>query len=230
VLAFATPPKHRADHERLIGSPSSAHAAMLKAEAEQVSGRVMETASLAPTSIAGGPSGGPRGAKISSAGRGSMTPPASVQGALGSGGQPLDEATRRFMEPRFGHDFSQVRVHRGGTANQSARELNARAYTVGRQIVFGDGQFSARTGEGLRLIAHELTHVVQQADSSPEAPGATAGAAERVVIQRAPLPDADPAISSRRDRWRSTMPSMPQPMRRFRPATNSTGSPTQALR
>ncbi|MEA2165497.1 MAG: hypothetical protein QOK37_3624 [Thermoanaerobaculia bacterium] len=66
------------------------------------------------------------------------------------------------MEPRFGHDFSQVRVHTGTDANQSAEEVNAHAYTVGHDIVFGAGRFAPGTQEGQRLLAHELTHVVQQ--------------------------------------------------------------------
>jgi Domain of unknown function (DUF4157) len=78
------------------------------------------------------------------------------------GGQPLDKTTRAFMEPRFGHDFSQVRVHTDTQATDSARSLNALAYTVGRNIVFGSGQYAPATTTGQRLLAHELTHVVQQ--------------------------------------------------------------------
>lgn len=82
--------------------------------------------------------------------------------ALRGGGQPLSESTRAFFEPRFGTDFSRVRVHSGGAAEQSARDVNALAYTVGRDIVFGAGRFAPGTHEGRRLIAHELTHVVHQ--------------------------------------------------------------------
>jgi len=91
--------------------------------------------------------------------------PASVDCVLASPGRPLDPATRAFMEPRFGHDFSRVRVHSGAAAEQSAREVNAHAYTVGHNIVFGAGKFAPGTDEGRRLFAHELTHVVQQSDS-----------------------------------------------------------------
>jgi uncharacterized membrane protein YgcG len=77
-------------------------------------------------------------------------------------GQPLPDSVRSFMEPRFGQDFSRVRVHSGAVAEQSARDVNAHAYTVGHDIVFGDGQFSPGTHEGQRLLAHESTHVVQQ--------------------------------------------------------------------
>ena len=66
------------------------------------------------------------------------------------------------MEPRFGHDFSQVRVHADDRAAESARAVNALAYTVGRDVVFGRGQYMPGTMEGMRLMAHELTHVIQQ--------------------------------------------------------------------
>lgn len=139
--------------------------------------------------------------------------PDSVWGVLRSSGQPLDADTRRYMEPRFGHDFSQlqtrqvaapvaparftvgdadnvferdadaaaerivrmsaptgatpmdlrhVRVHTDPEAAASARQLNARAYTVGNHVVFDSGEFAPRTSEGRRLLAHELTHVIQQ--------------------------------------------------------------------
>jgi hypothetical protein len=94
----------------------------------------------------------------------SVAPPI-VHDVLNSPGQPLDPATRSFMEPRFGHDFSGVRVHTDGRAATSAREVYANAYTVGHNIVFGAGRFVPRTYEGKRLIAHELTHVVQQSQN-----------------------------------------------------------------
>ena len=88
--------------------------------------------------------------------------PASVDRVLAGPGRPLEPALRQDMEQRFGHDFSRVRVHSGAAAEQSAREVNANAYTVGHNIVFGAGRFAPGTHEGRRLIAHELTHVVQQ--------------------------------------------------------------------
>ena len=88
--------------------------------------------------------------------------PPIVQDALRSPGQALDPATRAVMEPHFGHDFSQVRVHTDSEAADSARAVNARAYTVGRNVVFGAGQYSRGSREGQKLIAHELAHVVQQ--------------------------------------------------------------------
>ena len=66
------------------------------------------------------------------------------------------------MESRFGHDFSQVRVHVDSQAVESAGAVNALAYTVGRDIVFGPGRYAPQTSDGRRLLAHELTHVLQQ--------------------------------------------------------------------
>lgn len=90
------------------------------------------------------------------------TAPPTVHEVLRSPGQPLDAATRAFMEPRFGHDFSQVRVHTDVRATNSARAMNAAAYTVGRDVVFGAGQFMPHSAAGLQLLAHELVHTVQQ--------------------------------------------------------------------
>lgn len=88
--------------------------------------------------------------------------PPIVNQALSSGGQSLDANTRATMEPRFGQDFSQVKVHTDEQAAESAQAVSARAYTVGRDVVFGAGQYAPGTSEGQRLLAHELTHVVQQ--------------------------------------------------------------------
>ncbi|MDP1681563.1 MAG: DUF4157 domain-containing protein [Burkholderiales bacterium] len=90
------------------------------------------------------------------------TAPSSVERILASSGRPLEPVLRQDMEQRIGHDFSGVRVHSGSAAAQSARELNALAYTTGRDIVFDAGKFAPSTNDGRRLLAHELTHVVQQ--------------------------------------------------------------------
>jgi hypothetical protein len=121
---------------------------------------------------------------------------------LQSPGQPLDAGTRAFMEPRFRHDFSRVRVHSDARAAESARAVNALGYTVGRHIVFDAGQFAPGTVAGNWLLAHELTHVVQQRgaddspglvsvlDSSPQESEADAAAA-----QVAAAPDGFPAVA-----------------------------------
>lgn len=88
--------------------------------------------------------------------------PPIVHKVLRSPGQTLDAQTRAFMEPRFGHDFSQVRVHSDAKAAESAQSVNALAYTVGQDVVFGAGQYVPHITRGKQLIAHELTHIVQQ--------------------------------------------------------------------
>lgn len=100
--------------------------------------------------------------KESGAATGAATAPQSVHEAIASSGRPLDPSIRSYMEPRFGHDFGDVRIHTGSRAAESARSVNAFAYTVGRDVVFGDGAYRPETESGRRLIAHELTHVVQQ--------------------------------------------------------------------
>ncbi|MDE2154830.1 MAG: DUF4157 domain-containing protein [Xanthomonadaceae bacterium] len=93
--------------------------------------------------------------------------PTSVQAQLGRAGQPLDTATRAFMEPRFGFDFSAVRVHDTAPAAASAGDVGAAAYTVGRNIVFGAGRYAPSTHAGKEILAHELTHVIQQGGAAP---------------------------------------------------------------
>ncbi|MBC8030165.1 MAG: DUF4157 domain-containing protein [Pyrinomonadaceae bacterium] len=92
--------------------------------------------------------------------------PPVVNEVLRSPGQPLDGATRSFMEPRFGHDFSRVRVHTDARAVESARAVNALAYTVGQSVVFDHGQYRPGAADGKRLLAHELAHVAQGCDGS----------------------------------------------------------------
>ena len=85
--------------------------------------------------------------------------------SLKGGGKPLPESTRSYFEPRFGADFNQVKVHSDSKAADAAKSINARAFTTGRDVVFGSGQYSPGTSTGKKLLAHELTHVVQQGAS-----------------------------------------------------------------
>lgn len=82
--------------------------------------------------------------------------------SLRGGGQPLPESVRTFFEPRFGYDFSGVSIHTDARAAESARAVNAQAFTVGRDVVLGAGEYAPEGSEGRRLLAHELTHMVQQ--------------------------------------------------------------------
>ena len=92
---------------------------------------------------------------------GIVTAPALVQNVLSSPGQPLDTFTRKFFEPRFGHDFGHVRIHTDENAGESAASVNAAAYAVGSDIVFARGLYWPGRATGRMLIAHELAHVVQ---------------------------------------------------------------------
>jgi predicted nucleic acid-binding protein len=109
--------------------------------------------------------------------------PASVHEVLRSPGQPLDEATRAYFEPRFGRDFSGVRIHSDAKAARSVAEVNARAYTVGSHMVLGAGAHGPTSNPGRRLLAHELTHVMQQL------------ARNGMHLQRAPAGGNDPTAS-----------------------------------
>src|SRR5262249_36828701 len=111
--------------------------------------------------------------------------PPIVHDALQSPGQPLDATTRAFVEPRFGRDFSDVRIHSNDVAEQSAHEVDAHAFTVGKDFVFASGRFAPRTPESMHLLSHELAHVIQQSGDAtttlqrqPAAPGRTAETSE----------------------------------------------------
>ncbi len=112
-------------------------------------GRLLGNRQLQAKSL---PAGGPEGIEA----------PPIVGEVLGSPGQPLDARTRAFMEPRFGHDFSRVRIHANSQAAEAARSVHAKGFTVGSQIAFGRGEWSPHSSSGQRLLAHELAHVIQQ--------------------------------------------------------------------
>jgi hypothetical protein len=101
-------------------------------------------------------------------------------------GQPLDPSTRGFMESHFGYDFGKVRVHTDDQAAESARSIHARAYTLDHDVVFDSGAYAPKSSEGKKLLAHELTHVVQQSHAS------TGKQLQRAPDQTAPTTE-DPA-------------------------------------
>ncbi len=109
--------------------------------------------------------------------------------AIRGSGQPLPESVRSFFEPRFGYDFSRVRVHADTRAAESAQAQNARAYTIGSSIVFGAGEYQLATNKGRRLLAHELTHTLQQTSHCPaDRSGASVSVlrrSERLYVARA---------------------------------------------
>jgi hypothetical protein len=108
--------------------------------------------------------------------------PPSVAHVLRGPGDRLDRGVRNFMESRFGEDFGGVRIHTDGAAAASARDVHAQAYTVGRHVVFGAGRYAPATAAGQRLIAHELTHVVQQRSGLRAETAAAANAAEAEAL------------------------------------------------
>jgi hypothetical protein len=129
---------------------------------------------------------------------GVMDAGSAVSHVLATPGQSLDRATNKFFSARFGHDFANVRIHADAEAAESARAVNALAYTVGRDVVFAAGQYAPNTGAGQQLLAHELTHVVQQGGADPRVlassflPSGTVSSVTSVsgLVQREPAESA----------------------------------------
>ncbi|PPD31599.1 MAG: hypothetical protein CTY21_11980, partial [Methylomonas sp.] len=109
-----------------------------------------------------------------SGGNGGLENLTAANEAVNSPWVPLDAATRSALEPYFGHDFSRVRIHAGMKSAESAKAENALAYTSGNHIVFGAGQYAPRSASGMNLLAHELTHVIQQQNGRATAASSTA--------------------------------------------------------
>jgi hypothetical protein len=118
---------------------------------------------------------------------------------LQNSGAPLSNDVRAFMEPRFGHDFSQVRIHNDARAAGVARSINALAFTVGNNIAFDAGQYQPNTEAGQRLLAHELTHVVQQTGGGQALPMPAGEQAQ--ALQRSVRLLTAPTSIQRREMW-----------------------------
>ena len=165
---------------RLPPRPAVAAAdAIHERQAEQVADQIVRTSRPAPG----------RGLSLSPGDTSRRPLPPIVEDVLATPGQPLDPATRAFMEPRFRHDFGRVRVHTGAAAQEAARAVRAYAFTLGEHIVFADGRLVPGTADGRRLLAHELTHVVQH-----DARTATARPGSAVLARQpdpAPVTDFD---------------------------------------
>jgi hypothetical protein len=127
--------------------------------------------------------------------------PGIVDHVLRSSAQPLDPITRTFFEERFGHDFSQVRVHTDSTAARSATAIGAHAYTVGSDIVFNAGRFDPSSQHGRELIAHELTHVVQQRGQPKVVSRDEAAPAAGTTTKRITSADGVRALANRFDAY-----------------------------
>ena len=167
---FSRTPVHAPVSERLqkklkLGTPGDVH----EQEADRVADEVMRMPTPSVQSKIPVGNSGPAmtaAARIQmkatqGGGSGGIAAPSIVHDVLCSPGQPLDAATRAFMEPRFKQDFGHVRVHADAQASRSAATVNAMAYTMGHDIVFGAMQFAPHSAEGRKLLAHELAHVSQ---------------------------------------------------------------------
>lgn len=159
-----------AQQELVVGEAGDA----LEAEADRVADQVMRRpvpeslSRVAPLTISHDRTDAARAKKVTSSigvDRAQDQTLANAQLVLASAGQPLDVAERTFFEQRFGHDFSGVRVHHDGAAATSAKAMGAQAYTVGRDLVFAEGRYSPSSAAGRHLLAHELTHTMQQKDT-----------------------------------------------------------------
>ena len=119
----------------------------------------------------------PKVQRSASAANGPANAPPIVNAVVNGPGEALDAAARGFLEPRFGHSFNDVRVHSDHQAAASAQAVNALAYTVGSHVVFGAGQYAPASDPGRRLLAHELSHVIQQRSAPRDTVQRTAGSA-----------------------------------------------------
>ncbi len=117
---------------------------------------------------------------------------------LRGGGQQLPQPLRAYFEPRFGHDFGGVRLHTGSHAVEAAQKINAKAFTVGNDVAFGAAEYSPETGAGKRLLAHELTHVIQQNGGTPSWLG---GARQGLTIQRQTGTDYGLALAGSQNKY-----------------------------
>ena len=140
-----------------------------------------------------------------------------MHGVVGSGGgTPVDADTRADMESRLGHDFGDVRVHTDQAAHDSARSMNAQAYTVGSSVVFQRDRYDPASADGRLMLAHELTHVVQQRSGPVD--GTDTGGGVRVSdpsdrFERAAVANAERAMA------------LPAPAQRSTDGTGPAGSP-----
>jgi hypothetical protein len=163
--------------------------------------------------------------------------PEIVHSVLRSSGQPLDASARAYMEPRFGQDFSGVRVHTDNRAAESASAVNAYAYTVGQHVVFGSGQYAPSSRAGQRLLAHELTHVVQQGNGNSTLQGKLSIGAVNDVYEREAETSANTVAThaSELGQWNTThhlsqMPMTAQRLQRMvRPNFVSCNPPSPAI-
>jgi len=119
-------------------------------------------------------------------------------------GEHLSAETRTIMEPRFGFDFSSVRIHADRQADTLNRDLSAEAFTVGRDVYFREGRYAPGTYDGRSLLAHELTHVIQQQDDSNfiQCYSLSGFSPTQETAMRTAIPIASSTVRSRKANWR----------------------------
>lgn len=178
-----------------VSSPGDAY----EREADRISESVARADAPASnlSERSGGESGALQTARVAHDDAPLSRAPHAAREVLSSHGQRLDTSARAHLEPRFGHDFSEVRVHTDSRAAESAKALNAHAYTFGNHIVFDSGRYAPASPEGRRLLAHELTHVVQQSGGHTSRGAGEAGqvisSAPAGLLSRQPKPAGDDA-------------------------------------
>ncbi|POY36196.1 hypothetical protein C3K47_10580 [Solitalea longa] len=151
--------QQRSTENRLFFNPS---AQSEEQEADRVAGSIMQSS----TSQTSDPFFQPKAVASTASQAASLPVPQSVSQTLNSSGQVLDRSVQQFMQSKFNYDFSKVQVHNDAEAQHSAAGINANAYTVKNHIVFGKDQYQPNTINGKQLLAHELTHVIQQSNSN----------------------------------------------------------------
>lgn len=155
-------------------------------EAHETARKVMRMADPAPAAVA---STGAAGTVQRDAAPGAGSAPSAVHVNI-SGGSPLPQGVRGFMEPRFGASFANVRIHTGETAARQSAEINAHAFTVGEHVFFGRGKFQPESASGRELIAHELTHTIQQGGAMQRSVDTTVTERSEPRVQRLGIGDA----------------------------------------
>jgi hypothetical protein len=159
--------------------------------------------------------------------------PSPVRDVVGSGGgSPLDPGARSFMEERMGADFKDVRVHTGATADESARSINAQAYTVGTDVVFRSGSYEPDSASGRHVLAHELAHVMQQKAgpvSGTPAPGGISISHPSDAFEQAAERSAAQAMAGPAPTTAQTMPAGGEAIAVQRAAEDEEEEPVQTL-
>ena len=149
--------------------------------------------------------------------------------AMRGGGSSMRESVRTYYESRFGYDFSSVRIHTDARAAQTAQALGARAYTLGADVVLGAGEYAPDTESGGQLLAHELTHVVQQGASTPLSPTTSGSTGDSVASQSAPTAAPAPKLIQRDPPENATITSS-TPTAQVAPTSPNTAAMTASLR